>query len=68
MDKVGTWTKKVPAEFEALIDEGKQVELLVPNGLLVLQRDPEGALHITWLHQEEASFATRLQKTPQRRP
>jgi len=52
-DAVRMWKTKVPIEFEKLIDEGKQVELLVMNGLLILQRDDEGMLHITWLHEDE---------------
>lgn len=53
MDNVRAWSTKLPLEHEALLDEGKSIELLVLNGMLILLRDGEGVLHIQWLHQDE---------------
>ncbi len=54
-----TWTTKLPPAFEELLDEGRQVELLAGEGLLILQRDPEAVLHVTWLPESESGYGLR---------
>lgn len=47
------WNTRISPEQELLLDEGKQIELMVATGLLILQRNPEGVLHITFLPEDE---------------
>jgi len=48
------WKTSVSREHQEALDVGMQVELVVPGGLLLLQRDEEARLHITWIHEDDA--------------
>lgn len=56
------WRTSISTAAEQLLDEGKQVELFAGEGLLILQRDPAGVLHLSWLDDAEARSAYLLRQ------
>lgn len=53
------WNMRITSEQEQLLDEGKSLELFVDHGIVIVQRDQQGGLHITFVPEEEAGFGLR---------
>lgn len=53
------WTVRISSQQQETLDEGKSLELIVDQGIVIVQRDSETTLHITFLPQQEAGFGLR---------
>lgn len=53
------WKVRITPAQDQLLDEGKSLELFVEHGIVVVQRDPQGGLHMTFIPEEEAGFGLR---------